>query len=227
MNHHGIENATIVSVATAMLRSAAVALVFILSACTATTPIEPPVRVDPGSAATSVLSPQERWALHRSAVAAEDSWIARGKVAYRLPGDGGSANLLWRQDGGQSELRLSGPLGAGSTEIRNDGALISVRRDGIERRYPADAAPWLPDGQLLPIPVASLRYWLRGVPDPDAAEAAVDFGDGLAASLTQSAWTVRFEAYHQERVPPLPSRLRIEAPDAALVLRVLIRDWES
>ncbi len=164
--------------------------------------------------------------MHRSAVAAEDSWIARGKVAYRLPGDGGSANLLWRQKGTQSELRLSGPLGAGSTEIRNDGALISVRRDGIERRYPADAAPWLPDGHLLPIPVSSLRYWLRGVPDPDAAEAAVDLGDGLAASLTQSAWTVRIEAYDLERIPPLPSRLRIEAPNDALVLRVLIRDWE-
>ncbi|MEM1188786.1 MAG: lipoprotein insertase outer membrane protein LolB [Pseudomonadota bacterium] len=225
-DHRSIKITNSVPGAAAVLRGALVAAALALSACTTTVPRDAPIQAETASDSSPGLSEQERWALHRNAVAAEDSWIARGKVAYRLPGDGGSANLFWRQNGGQSELRLSGPLGAGSTEIRNDGALISVRRDGIERRYPADAAPWLPDGQLLPIPVASLRYWLRGVPDPGAAEAAVDLGDGLAASLTQSAWTVRIEAYDRAQAPPLPSRLRIEAPDAALVLRVLIRDWE-
>jgi len=216
--------------ATAALLAASLAL----GACSAPGPErKPPVRVVVGGDAPaggadragSATPDIDLWSAHRAAVMALDSWDARGKVAYRLPGESGSASLLWRQRGERSEVRLSGPLGAGSTVLRNDGALIRVRRDGIERRYPADAAPWLPDGQLLPVPVNSLRYWVRGVPDPVAGEAEVLSDGGLAVRLAQAGWVIHIESYDGAS-PPLPSRLRIEAPSADLELRMLIREWD-
>jgi outer membrane lipoprotein LolB len=172
-----------------------------------------------------VLSEAERWRRHVAAVSAADNWEARGKVAYRLPDDGGSASLIWRQLGASANVRVAGPLGVGSTEIRNAGSLIGVRRDGIERLYPADAAPWLPDGSLLPIPVDALRFWLRGLPDPEAENAELIREDALASELRQGGWIVRYEAFDEGLDHPLPSRLQIEAPDVGLSLRVLIRDW--
>jgi outer membrane lipoprotein LolB len=201
-----------------------IAALCIVSACSTTAPA-PPREVEtqaPGEA----ISEAERWRRHVAALSAADNWEARGKVAYRLPGDGGSASLIWHQAGAASTVRVSGPLGVGSTEIRNAGALIGVRRDGIERLYPADAAPWLPDGSLLPIPVEALRYWLRGLPDPTAASSELERENALASELRQAGWIVRFEAFDRGLAHPLPTRLRIEAPEAGLVLRVLIRDWQ-
>ncbi|MDP5054680.1 MAG: outer membrane lipoprotein LolB, partial [Congregibacter sp.] len=148
--------------------------------------------------------------------------------------DAGSASLDWQQTGPQSELRLSGPLGVGSTEIRNEGALLGVRRDGIERLYPADAAPWLPGDTLLPVPVDSIGHWLRGVPDPALPVTLlnVDFGaeagtdTAVARRIEQNGWVIGYEDYQDVRGLPMPARLRLENPDANLNLRVILRAWE-
>jgi len=174
------------------------------------------------------LTEAERWAIHRDAVTALERWQTRGKVAYRLPEDAGSASLLWEQIGEQSEARLSGPLGVGSTVIRNDGPLIRVRRDGIDRLYPADAAPWLPDGQLLPIPLSSLHYWMRGVPDPALPVVRLEYRNGRASAIAQAGWSIDIEAY--EELPTLavalPQRLVIRSDAGNLSLTVLLRQWE-
>jgi outer membrane lipoprotein LolB len=200
-------------------------LALILSGCT-TLPEESPPAPDAAVDVAPTPSEAERWATHREAVLAMADWEARGKVAYRLPEDSGSANLTWQQQGEDSELRLSGPLGAGATTIRNDGPLIRVARDGIERLYPADAAPWLPGGDLLPIPVEAIRHWIRGVPDPGLPVDTLTLQNARAATLAQGGWLIWFDAYDESVQPPLPSRLRIEAPVAKLSLRALIREWE-
>jgi outer membrane lipoprotein LolB len=183
-------------------------------------PPSPPVDAAPP------LTEAERWALHREAVTALDHWQARGKVAYRLPDDAGSAGLFWEQAGLQSEVRVSGPLGVGSTLIRNDGPLIRVRRDGIDRLYPADAAPWLPDGQLLPIPIGSLHYWLRGVPDPALPVARLEYRDGRASAITQAGWSIDIEQYEELPALALPQRLVLRSDAGELSLTVLLRQWE-
>ena len=175
--------------------------------------------IDPGPS-EAVL-----WERHRSAVTALAAWQTRGKVAYRLGDEGGSANLIWEQIGEQSELSLSGPLGAGSMRVRNEGELINVRRDGIERRYPADGAPWLPNGQLLPIPMASIPYWLRGLPDPGRPLDLLETGAGVARHIRQDGWSITLDEYHESFETPLPKRVRIEAPDTELKLRTYLRQW--
>ncbi len=177
------------------------------------------------SIATPEPTEAERWERHERLVRHLPDWKARGKVAYRLPDDGGSANLIWEQSGAQSELNLSGPLGAGSTQVRNDGPLISVRRDGIERSYPADAAPWLPNGALMPIPIDSIHYWLRGIPDPNRPIGELSTQDGLARTIRQEGWLVAIDEYHEDGPAPLPRRLRIEADKVGLTLRTYLRQW--
>jgi outer membrane lipoprotein LolB len=206
-----------------MFRAAALAALALIAACSTTQapprPLPQPPEVPEASAAT-------RWAARLTAIASISDWRVRGKVAYRLPEDAGSASLDWQQSGADSDLRLSGPLGVGSTEIHNEGALLRVRRDGIERLYPADAAPWLPDGSLLPVPVDSIRHWLRGVPDPDLPLAMLERDDALAKRMEQAGWEIRFEDYRDVQGMAMPARLTLEAPGAELTLKVILRDWE-
>jgi outer membrane lipoprotein LolB len=173
-----------------------------------------------------MASEAERWESRLSALASISEWRVRGKVAYRIPEDAGSASLDWQQAGADSDLRLSGPLGVGSTEIHNEGALLRVRRDGIERLYPADAAPWLPDGSLLPVPVGSIRHWLRGAPDPDLPLESLERDNALATRIEQAGWDIRFEDYRDVQGMPMPARLTLEAPGAELSLKVILRNWE-
>ncbi|WP_439101894.1 lipoprotein insertase outer membrane protein LolB [Congregibacter sp.] len=194
-----------------------------LSGCS-TLPESPlPAPQPPGA---EQLSEEERWAQRLSVIGRLEEWRVRGKVAYRLPDDAGSANLDWQQAGTQSDLRLSGPMGVGSTEIRNEGALLRVKRDGIERLYPADAAPWLSGGQLLPVPVDSIHHWLRGVPDPSLPTAHLETDNALAARIEQNGWVVEYDEYRETQGLAMPSRLNLSAPDSELTLRIILRGWE-
>ena len=196
----------------------------ILSACSTQAPAPDSNALPPPVAPQ--LSEQERWQARLSALGTLGDWRVRGKVAYRLPDDAGSASLDWQQSGAQSALRLSGPLGVGSTEIRNEGALLRVQRDGIERLYPADAAPWLPGGTLLPVPVASIQHWLRGAPDPALPVTAIERNNALATFLEQDGWEIRYSDYENYRGLAMPSRMTLKAPQAKLSLRVILRDWD-
>jgi outer membrane lipoprotein LolB len=234
----------------ATARAATLAAVLLLLAACATQPPEPVAPPLPGE---EMPSAAQRWDAHRRAVLALENWEARGKVAYRLTvpeagdatSEAGSASLRWLHDADGSRVRLAGPLGAGATTITRDGPLLKVRRDGIERRYPPDAAPWLPGGALLPIPVEALEHWLRGVPAPDTPVEVLELGaDGRALRIEQDGWSIRYDAYafgegqgegegesngagegESGRLPALPKRLEVTAPRGVLILKVLLRDW--
>ncbi len=197
-------------------------LAILLSACSSS----PPQRATVPPPALPTVSEADRWQARHNLLVSQHTWEVRGKVAYRLPDDAGSANLNWRQRDQQSRLRLAGPLGVGSTEIANEGALLRVQRDGIERLYPADAAPWLPGEALLPIPVNAIQYWLRGIPAPSAPVDALVLEDALARSFSQNGWLIKVDEYDTKQGLKLPSRLSLKAPTAELSLRVILRAWD-
>jgi outer membrane lipoprotein LolB len=192
----------------------------LLAACAMQPPATPPPQPPPQQ-----RDPQQLWASHLRRVYAIEAWSASGKVAYRLPDDAGSANLRWRQQDEQSRLRLAGPLGAGTTEITSEGALLRVRQDGIERLYAADAAPWLPGAAPLPIPVDSIRHWLRGVPDPEQDIDRLVLDNALAQEIEQRGWSVRYEQFQTVRGLDLPRRMVLEAAEHDLRLTLILRDW--
>lgn len=183
---------------------------------------------DPSTSLPALESPDEEslWQQRVSVLGTWLEWRVRGKVAYQLPEDAGSASLHWHQAGDLSTLRLSGPLGAASTRLTNEGALLRVRRDGIERLYPADAAPWLPGGRLLPVPMDSIHYWLRGIPDPHLPIDDVEHKNATALVISQAGWVIRYLDYRNHKGTDMPSRLELKSPESDLKLTVILRAWE-
>ena len=81
-----------------------------------------------------------------------------------------------------------------------------------------------------PVPLASLRYWLLGVPDPDpalVAEESLELGEGRLATLRQAGWEIAYPRY----APVAGSRLelpqRIEVRREGLRLRVWVDAWQG
>ncbi|MGA1424442.1 MAG: outer membrane lipoprotein LolB [Steroidobacteraceae bacterium] len=150
--------------------------------------------------------------------AALQSWVRfdlRGKVSIVRGEESVVAVVRWRQRGETLRLALEGPLGMGASEwtfdsARSDETLIAIgRRLGVA------------------LPIASVRYWALGVPDPQLEVQAVEIDNERLSALQQQGWSIRYLDY--ARVPganfDLPRRLQLESSEVRV--RMFIDSWES
>ncbi len=108
---------------------------------------------------------------------------------------GWNLSLSWIQNPDNQQLDLSGPLGRGHIRVSQDrhGAELI---DHKQRRYHADNAQQLiyqTTGWYLP--VNSLVYWIKGMPEP-GKENRVDLDEqGRLRYLRQSGWYIEYKKY--------------------------------
>lgn len=154
------------------------------------------------------------WESRRSALQAWPGYDLRGRIAVAHGDDGFSGALRWLQSGSKARLELDGPLGVGGVRYDLDPATV----DGAAL------------GQALgvPVPVASLRYWLLGVPDPAlAAEESLETGAARLAALRQAGWSVVYARYAPVPGTRLEMPQRIEMTRDGVRLRLLVEDWQG
>lgn len=164
------------------------------------------------------------WPMRREALQSLDHWSLDGRIAVAAGEDGFSGGFDWIQTGEQAEVELSGPMGGSAMNIRVEGdrAVVSVGSQGAgaEDAEALLARYFGPDRTL---PAGEMRYWLLGVPAPQAP-AEETFGRDLRlATLVQSGWQVRFDRYQAVGALALPARL--EMTTEGLRLRVVVSEW--
>ena len=209
-------------------------LVLLLTACASQTQVKTtPTQQDlphpgaPSGAQQDTDAPEEAaWEQREAQLASHREWRARGKVAYRSPARSGSATLDWRQAGSSGELKLSGPLGVGTTRIASSGDSLLIEQDGIERLYPPDAAPWLGQDSYLPIPIESIAWWIKGTSDPNFPVDALERDGPLTSRLEQRGWLIEVSRYRDFSGLQLPARMTLHHADSSLQLRLILRRWE-
>jgi outer membrane lipoprotein LolB len=163
-----------------------------------------------------------------------DHWEARGRIAVRREGDrpdGGQASMDWAQAGPQTTVALRGPFGAGGYEIATGPAGLVVRSAAgeavIDDPSPDAAERWFASQLGWSFPVASARYWLRGLADPAVAAEVVRDTDGRVASLRQQGWEVDFAEYLAASGLWLPRRMTLTGTPAGVPhrVRIVIDRW--
>lgn len=164
--------------------------------------------------------PAPSMAGREAVLAARTGWGFSGRVAYSRAGQGGSARIDWRQTGPVSEVRLSGPLAAGSVRLRvEDGrAQVFDAAGDLVTEGEADAvfAQWL----AAPLPAADLVAGLRAYwPDSPERTAAA-----LSGSVRLQGWEWRYSAWWPAPAA-LPKQLEVQAGEARL--RVVIEQWRE
>jgi outer membrane lipoprotein LolB len=179
------------------------ALVVLLGGCAAT---RPPHSVE--------------WEAQIAAVEARTAWELQGKIGLRSANEAGSAFLSWWQQGEQYRMVFSGALGLGKLVLNGDGSGVTwVGRDGRTGRH-ADPEALIAELWGWRVPVAALKYWVRGVPDPRLPMSEVRFAEGRVQSFRQAEWTVAPEGFRAVDGVPLPSRVRIDGDDARLTVSI-------
>jgi outer membrane lipoprotein LolB len=165
------------------------------------------------------------WEQRRPELQARDHFELKGRVAVAAGGEGFNANLRWMQTGARSEVTLEGPLGVGGAEITASGdelRLVTSRGEHIDS---AAARAELTRRLGFDPPLASLRYWVLGVPDPtQPATEAVDATQQRLSALTQDGWQINYDSYTSAGGQSLPARLTLRRD--AVRVRLLVDQWQ-
>lgn len=150
-------------------------------------------------------------------------WQFRGRVSLVREEQGWHASLDWHESGGRYRLRLSGPLGQGALQVDGDGGGVRLRTaDGSEYRA-ADADTLVESATGWELPVAGIRYWVRGIPAP-GVEARITTDDrGRLQRLDQSGWDIHYDRYLEVDGRDWPTRLRLATADISI--RLVVDQW--
>jgi outer membrane lipoprotein LolB len=166
------------------------------------------------------------WAAREPQLQAREHFGLKGRVAVAAAGTGFNARLRWAQDGERAHLALEGPLGAGAVHVEADGSGLEIAT-ASGAHLTGDAARAELAARLgFDPPLASLRYWVLGVPDPARpADEQLDSGRQRLSSLEQDGWRIDYSDYVAVGSEWLPSRLTLERADVRV--KLLVDDWQS
>jgi len=163
------------------------------------------------------------WDLRQEVLGAVSDWEFRGRVAVKAGDEGFNGKLRWTQTGNRFYATVGGPLGIGTVVIEGDGRKVMLTdKDGLTTVLEN------PEAELYyrygwTIPIASLRYWALGIPDP-SSEAATEVDQaGLLVDLEQSNWAVKISRYRESAGQQMPRILTATNPDTRV--RMVIDNW--
>jgi outer membrane lipoprotein LolB len=146
-----------------------------------------------------------------------------GRVAVKLDDRGYTASLRWHHWTTRDSLRLLSPVGSvvGEIEADSDGATLTTGDKKVYRSNDVQALTREVLGWDLPL--AGLRYWVTGRPDPASPVQAQSRDDKeRLKSLMQDDWRIAYLEYFGDSA--LPARLSL-AYDR-LNLRLIVEHWE-
>lgn len=205
----------------AELRGAlALACVALLGGCASRAPLVPV------SVPALVLAAD--WPTRRAQLQASEEFALAGRVAVASGEQGFSAGLRWQQNGQQGAIVLEGPFGVGALAIDTDADLMRVTTGRGERFEGAAARTALEEQLGFVLPLAALRFWVRGLPAPaDAAAGAADEGIDTAwprlRRLQQQGWDIEYTEYQAAPFDYQPRRL--VAQNNVARVRLVIERW--
>lgn len=178
-----------------------------------------------GCAAMPARTPQEvadAWQRHAAWVRGQAAWRLEGRFALKVGRRGWTAELHWRERGGTYRVDIFDPLGRAVAQLDGGPQGVTLRTGGGAPRAAGSAAALMRSELGWSLPVAGLRYWVRGVPAPEGRPTRMRFDDsGRLLRLTQDGWDVSYLGYDAAPAPrSLPTRLRLVNGDVRLTLLV-------
>ena len=163
----------------------------------------------------------DKWAARRAPLLAIERFTLQARVS-----SGGifgvKGTLNWRQDGGDSDLRVAGPFGVGATSITRRGETVTIK--SAKGEFTTDDV----EGDLQKrlgwsFPVAHLRYWVLGAPAPGSrAEYELDKA-GRITALGQDGWELVYEEYMKSGKVELPRKFTVS--NTRVKIKVVVDSW--
>lgn len=147
-------------------------------------------------------------------------FVAMGKINIRQANQSDTAQFAWVASPQQDVLSLSSPFGVTLAELvlhyQGDHVNSAVLNRGEQLEQAEDPEQLLQQLTGLALPVSGMRWWLRGLPFPNAPYSRE--GD----VLLQNGWRITPSDYRNTALP-----YRIELLRDDLKVRILINEWNT
>ena len=163
------------------------------------------------------------WQVRQNVLAGLSEWAFAGRIGVSAGDDGFNGRLRWHQTDDDFRASVSGPFGAGTVRIDGNGERITVEEKDGQLTELHDAERDLRVRYGWTIPVASLRFWALGIPDPNAPADTEFDEEGQLARLEQRNWSVEIAQYRKGGGQLMPRR--ITAVNADAKVRLVIDSW--
>lgn len=172
---------------------------------------------------SALLPEMPTWDRRTAVLGSMDEWEFKGRIAVQTGEDGFNGKLRYSQDRRGFRATVSGPLGVGTVLLEGDDRkVVLTDKDGVRTEL-EDAELELRYRYGWTIPVASLRYWALGIPDPAAPAETTFAEDGQLAGLEQRDWSVAISRYAEGGGQLMPRRLTARNSDTRV--RLVIDHW--
>ena len=186
--------------------------VALLSACTQAPKIDSNVKT-------------QLWLEHQIAASAIHNWKIKGRVAVKNARESGTVTLFWNQSLSDYELRFVAPLGQGTYILTGTatGVVMQAPKDSV---IEADSAEHLLRDVLgWDVHLNGLKYWVRGLPEPDVSYTDLLLDEkGRLTNLQQSGFHISVSSYLEQDEIALPEKIKIKSDN--IQLKVAIQDWQ-
>lgn len=169
-----------------------------------------------------VDDPQATWQQRSQWLDTIEHWDIEGRIAIRSYEQAVNANLRWRQDGDVFAIEITGPLGQGGVSLNGaPGKAHLVSGDINDIASDAQELLFTHTGYV--VPIAALKYWIRGLPQPHSGSRHSLDAQGRLAQLHQDQWKVRFRSYEDYQSHSLPNKVFVD--NHQLSVRIVIDKW--
>ena len=169
--------------------------------------------------------PERTWQSRQDQLSNVKAWQLSGRMAVITGVEAWHLDINWQQQADSYEIKISGPFGAGSVRLQGSAKGVYLYDDeGVYFSNEPDALLYEHTGVAMP--VTSLLYWIRGLPNPKMKEISKPKLDerGRLAFLQQNGWNVELKRYVQVNNLQLPDKLFIKGkPD--IEVRLVIDEW--
>ncbi len=175
--------------------------------------------------ACTTLSPKQRQHYNERVAQINpiSAFTLEGRIGLKQNGKGFAAGVNWVEAAEKKTFELTGPLGGVHARLTEEasGALLEIPDQQTVMSHNAETL--LSDHFGWPIPINSLRYWVRGIATPPLQPLRFD-EQGLPAEIREEGWQIRYLAWQEINGVWLPEKL--EAVRDNLVIKLSIHDWQ-
>lgn len=179
---------------------------------------------------------EQAWQARQGLLSTLQVWRLQGRIAIQAETpqgarqEGWHAALRWEQQADKYQITLSSPLGQDLAQLHGSAQGVTLHTaQGEDSAQDSEALLYKRLGVRLPL--AGLRYWVLGLPDPSAPIAPHErvLDDlGRLTQLRQQGWEIEFRRYSKANNIDLPDKifLRNQASGLALEIRLAVEQWE-
>jgi len=166
---------------------------------------------------------ENAWLAQRHTLDRLQNWTIAGRLGIQTESEGWHISFRWRQEAESYRIDLSAPLGQQSAALQGDSQGVTLVLADGRRVAAADPEDLLARQLGWRVPIKGLRYWVKGLPSPDAAEVHGLDERGRLLWLEQAGWRISYRRYGDFSGNLLPVKIFLD--NSELKVRLVIDEW--